>query len=144
MTIASNKLNVADTTTGNAIGLLTQSGILTIGKTYKITAKVSNNNNVEINVDGAQLANLGVNGNNLYTYFTASSVDLVIEFNCGSAPAGVDFDNVTVYEAANYQGTIHEPILINDGKFTIVDQIKRENKLSISFTKANKNYNGIG
>jgi len=144
MTIASNKLNVADTTTGNAIGLLTQSGILTIGKTYKITAKVTNNNNVEINVDGAQLANLGVNGNNLYTYFTASSVDLVIEFNCGSAPAGVDFDNVTVYEAADYQGTIHEPILINDGKFTIVDQIKKENKLMISYTQANKNYNGIG
>jgi hypothetical protein len=144
ISITGNKIVVTDSTTGNAVGLLTQTGILTIGKTYKITAHVSNNNNVEINVDGAQLANLGVNGSNLYTYFTASSADLVIEFNCGNAPAGVHFDNVTVYETADYQGTIHEPILINDGKFTIVDQIKRENKLSISYTKANKNYNGIG
>jgi hypothetical protein len=144
MAITGNKIVVTDSTTGNAVGLLTQTGILTIGKTYKITAHVSNNNNVEINVDGAQLANLGVNGSNLYTYFTASSVDLVIEFNCGNAPAGVHFDNVTVYEAAYYQGTIHEPILINDGKFTLIDQVKRENKLSISYTKANKNYNGIG
>lgn len=142
MAITANKVVMNDPT-GDAVGTLTQAGILTIGVEYKITAVVSNNNGVQISVEGDVLAATNVNGS-VSLVFTATSADLVIEFSNGNSAGGVHFDNVTVYQTAYYQGSVYSPVIIDDGEFPVVDQVKRENKLDFILSYANKNFNGIG
>ena len=142
MAITANKVVMNDPT-GDAVGTLTQVGILTIGVEYKITAVVSNNNGVQISVEGDVLAATNVNGS-VSLVFTATSADLVIEFSNGNSAGGVHFDNVTVYQTAYYQGSVYSPVIIDDGEFPVVDQVKRENKLDFILSYANKNFNGIG
>lgn len=142
LAITTNKVIFTDTT-GDAIGTLTQTGILTLGVEYKITAHLANNNGVQVSVEGGELAAANENGT-VELVFTATSADLVIEFSNGPSSGGCHFDDVTVYRTANYLGSTYEPIVINDGEFSVVDQVKRENELKLTFTYANRNYNGIG
>lgn len=142
LAITTNKVIFTDTT-GDAIGILTQTGILTSGVEYKITAHLANNNGVQVSVEGGELAAANENGA-VELVFTATSANLVIEFSNGPSSGGCHFDNVTVYRTANYLGSIYTPIIIDDGAFKIYDQVKRENELTIKFTPSNRNYNGIG
>jgi len=142
LSFAGNKVTFYDPV-ADSIALVEQSGILTIGETYRVTAHVTNNNGVQITANGNLLANPNQNGI-LSVDFTANSTGISFEFSNGPSTGGVEFDNVTIYAIRTYQLSIYLPMLIDDGEYTVADNRKRENKLSFSAIFANKNYNGIG
>ena len=89
-TITENQANIV---TASAVTGISQSNILTIGKSYKLSYNIVSNNNGGLKISGNEIPS--VVGNNIY-YFEASAVSLEILRNSGITD--ISITNISVKE----------------------------------------------
>ena len=105
-TITENQANIV---TASAVTGISQTNILTIGESYKLTYNIVSNNNGGLKISGNEIPS--VVGNNTY-YFTASATALEILRNSGVTD--ISITNISVIEITddtnlpriNYEGLV--------------------------------------
>jgi hypothetical protein len=97
--IGGGVLNYFDNAGGNGTSLVVQDGVLEVGREYRVTISVNNNNFVLIQVgDQSNLYTIATNANGTFTLtFTAAGDDFYLVLNSnGGVTQGVDVDFVKV------------------------------------------------
>ena len=119
-TITENQANIV---TASAVTGISQTNILTIGESYKLTYNIVSNNNGGLKISGNEIPS--VVGNNTY-YFTASATALEILRNSGATD--ISISNISVieitddtnlprinYEGFSYQDALGSELITNGG-----------------------------
>ena len=117
-TITENQANIV---TASAVTGISQTNILTIGESYKLTYNIVSNNNGGLKISGNEIPS--VVGNNTY-YFTASATALEILRNSGVTD--ISITNISVieitddtnlprinYEGFSYQDALGSELVVN-------------------------------
>ena len=140
-TITENQANIV---TASAVTGISQTNVLTIGESYKLTYNIVSNNNGGLKISGNEIPS--VVGNNTY-YFEATATALEILRNSGVTD--ITITNISVIEITddtnlpriNYEGFSYQDALgselITNGSFDTDSDWTKDTSWTISSGKAN-------